>query len=127
MKLLSEPEQISLLGVDYFRLNTQDGGDLYLTQYGLPFRDQLTPENWYEPHWFVAHRVRLQGTSAIYRVQTRPVRGLRLDLVVRFSRVGQEVLLDSIASEQNPEAEFNSPFEEFSLVMQLRAVHSSSL
>jgi hypothetical protein len=44
-----------------------------------------------------------------------------LNLVVRFSRVGEDVPLDTFSLCQYPNAEFNSPFEEFSLVMDLRA------
>lgn len=113
-------ENISLLGVDYLRLNT-GGGELHLTRFGLPFREQLAPENWYAPDWFAARRTRLPGTSTIYRVPTRPVHGVRLDLVVRFSRVGEYVPLDTLTLGQYPHAEFNSPFEEFALVMALRA------
>ncbi len=111
---------ISLIGVDYLRLKT-GGGDLYLTRFGLPFRKQLAPENWYAPDWFAARRTRLPGTSAIYRVPTKPVRGVSLNLVVRFSRVGQEIPLDTLTLDENIHAEFNSPFEEFALVMELRA------
>lgn len=117
----SEAEFISLIGVDYLRLKTGDGGDLYLTRFGLPFREQLAPENWYAADWFAERRVRLEGTSTIYKVPTRQVRGVSLDLVVRFSRVGQEVPLDMLTRNQNIHTEFNSPFEEFGLVMELRA------
>jgi len=117
-------ECVSLLGVDYTRFNTVDGGEIYLTRFGLPFREQLSPENWHEPKWFSERRVRLEGTSTIYRVPTRPVRDVSLDLVARFNRVGQEIPLDRRTLHDNPEAEFNSPFEEFALVMQLRAAHS---
>ena len=112
---------ISLIGVDYLRLKTGDGGDLYLTRFGLPFREQLAPENWYAPDWFAVRRARLPGTSAIYKVPTRPVRGVSLNLVARFSRVGQEIPLDTLTLNENIHAEFNSPFEEFALVMELRA------
>jgi len=112
---------ISLIGVDYLRLKTGDGGDLYLTRFGLPFREQLAPENWYAPDWFAVRRTRLPGTSAIYKVPTRPVRGVSLNLVARFSRVGQEIPLDTLTLNENIHAEFNSPFEEFALVMELRA------
>ena len=115
------PGVISLIGVDYLRLKTGDGGDLYLTRFGLPFREQLAPENWYAPDWFAARRARLPGTSAIYKVPTRPVRGVSLNLVARFSRVGQEIPLDTLTLNENIHAEFNSPFEEFALVMELRA------
>ena len=115
------PGVISLIGVDYLRLKTGDGGDLYLTRFGLPFREQLAPENWYAPDWFAVRRARLPGTSAIYKVPTRPVRGVSLNLVARFSRVGQEIPLDTLTLNENIHAEFNSPFEEFALVMELRA------
>ena len=115
------PGVISLIGVDYLRLKTGDGGDLYLTRFGLPFREQLAPDNWYAPDWFAVRRARLPGTSAIYKVPTRPVRGVSLNLVARFSRVGQEIPLDTLTLNENIHAEFNSPFEEFALVMELRA------
>jgi len=115
------PGVISLIGVDYLRLKTGDGGDLYLTRFGLPFREQLAPENWYAPDWFAVRRARLPGTSAIYKVPTRPVRGVSLNLVARFSRVGEEIPLDTLTLNENIHAEFNSPFEEFALVMELRA------
>lgn len=119
--LASDAEELSLLGVDYLRLKTPDRGDLYLTRFGIPFREHLHPNNWYAPDWFAARRTRLPGTSVIYKVPTRPVRGVSLDLVVRFSRVGEHVPLDTLTLGQYPHAEFNSPFEEFALVMALRA------
>ncbi len=116
----TEAEVISLIGVDYLRLKTRDGGDLYLTRFGMPFRDHLAPENWYAPDWFNEQRVRLAGTSVIYRLPTRPVHGISLNLVLRFSRVGEEVPLDPLTLSENIETEFNSPFEEIALVMELR-------
>lgn len=107
--------------MEYHRLHTS-AGELYLTRFGWPFREQLAPENWYAPDWFAAQRTRLPGTSAIYRLPTRPVGEVSLDLVVRFSRVGEPVPLDTLTVCQYPHAEFNSPFEEVSLVMQLRTV-----
>ena len=64
---------MSLLGVDYFHLKTDDGGDLYLTRFGLPFWKNLLPKNWYAREWFEANRERLEGTSMVYKVPTRPV------------------------------------------------------
>lgn len=117
-----DAEAISLLGVDYLRFRTSAGGDLYLTQFGVPLREHLVPQNWYAPDWFAANRRRLGGTSTVYRVRTKPVRGASLDLVVRFSRVGEEVALDRLTVCNYPQAEFNSPFEEFAVVMELRAL-----
>jgi hypothetical protein len=117
---------LNLLGVNYWQTQTADGGDLYLTGFGLPVREFLQPERWYEQQWFAAHRERLPGTSAIFKVPTQRLDGVRLDLVVRFSRVGQEIPLDQSTLCENPNAEFNSPFEEFALVMQLRNVRTST-
>ena len=80
---------MSLLGVDYFHMKTGDGGDLYLTHFGLPFWQNLLPENWYAREWFEAKRERLEGTSMVYKVPTRPVDGTALNLVVKWSRVGE--------------------------------------
>src|ERR1044071_416990 len=118
--LLPKITNTSILGVEYTCLKTEDGSDLLLTRFGLPFKEQLAPRNWYEPTWFAQHRIRLEGTSTIYKVSTRPVAGLSLDLVVRFSRVGQEIPLPSSILGENADAEFNSPFEEFGLLMELR-------
>lgn len=111
---------LHLLGVDYSHLKTHDGGDLYLTQFGRAFWRYLLPENWYEREWFAAHRERLEGTSMVYRVPTRPVSGRSIDLVVKFSRVGEEIPLDTFTINKFVNAEFNSPFEEFSILMELR-------
>ena len=112
---------VDLLGVTYMHVPTRDGGDLYLTRYGQPFWKHLLPESWYTKNWFEAKRQRLVGTSLVYRVPTRRIRGLKLDLVVKWSRVGEEVPLDTMTIAKFINAEFNSPFEEFSLVMELRA------
>ncbi len=111
---------MSLLGVDYYRLKTADGGDLYLTRFGLPFWKNLLPENWYAREWFEAKRERLEGTSTVYKVPTRPVNGKVLHLVVKWSRVGEMVPFDTLTVNKFIQAEFNSPFEEFSLLMELR-------
>lgn len=111
---------LRVLGVDYWRVRPSLGGDLYLTSWGLPFHAHLDPANWFAPEWFDAHRERLAGTSTIYRVATRPLAGRALDLVVRFSRVGLEVPLDTLTICRHPHAEFNSPFEEFALLTELR-------
>src|SRR5689334_18146343 len=111
---------MSLLGVDYFHLKTRDGGDLYLTTFGAPFWRNLLPENWYAREWFEAKRERLEGTSTIYKVPTRTVNDTALNLVVKWSRVGESVPLDTFTVNKFIHAEFNSPFEEFSLLMELR-------
>jgi hypothetical protein len=126
MELPPGAEAVSLLGVDYARLKTRDQGDLYLTRFGLPLREHLAPDNWYAPDWFAKRRIRLEGTSTIYRLPTRPMHGHAFDLVVRFSRLGQEIPLGTQFLSDNVHAEFNSPFEEFALAMALRESHRGS-
>jgi hypothetical protein len=115
---------VDLLDVGYAHLRTEDGGDLYLTQYGQPFWEHLLPRNWHAKEWFEANSERLIGTSTVYKVRTRKVHGTELDLVVKWSRVGENVPLDTITINQFINAEFNSPFEEFSLLTELRAGRS---
>lgn len=112
---------LNLLGVDYLHTRTADLGDLYLTRHGAPFREHLLPENWYDPAWFEQNREKLIGTGTVYRVRTRPIRGCSKDLVVKWCRVGEEVPMDTFTLSKFVEAEFNSPYEEFSLVMEMRA------
>ena len=114
---------LRILGVDYVHLNLGDKGDLYLTNYGAPYSRHLLPENWYEQPWLGQKRQRLQGTGTVYRLPTKPVTGhLRpsIDVCIKWSRVGQEVPLDTLTLYKNINADFNSPFEEFALVEELR-------
>jgi hypothetical protein len=116
-----QAREISALGVDYLWLKTPGGGDLYLTRFGRPFKAELDPANWHAPDWFSDNRRRLPGTSVIFKLHTRPVRGVSLDIVARYSRVGETVPIDTLTLCRNIHAEFNSPFEEFARVMELRA------
>jgi len=109
-----------LLGVDYVHVPTTNGGDLYLTRFGLPFLEHLQLQNWREARWFDHKRERLLGSSVVYRVPTKVVEGRSIDLVVKYCRVGEDVPLDTLTFEKFSHAEFNSPYEEFSLVMELR-------
>lgn len=111
---------IAILGVVYVHQRTGDGGDLYLTRFGLPHAELLQIENWYEKEWFESHRERLEGTSAVYRTPTRHVNGLHLDMVVKNCRVGEDVPVDTHTLLEYLSAEFNSPWEEFALVMEMR-------
>ena len=113
-------QPLDLLGVRYWHRVTPEGGDLYLTDLGRAYADLLLPENWREDEWFVARRQRLAGTSVVYRVPTRKVDGRQLDLVVKWCRVGEEIPYDTLTFQKFAEAEFNGPYEEFSLLMELR-------
>lgn len=110
---------VNVLGVVYLHTRTEDGGDLYFTRFAEPHHRQLEIRNWYEESWFTKHRVRLQGTSSVYRVPTRRIDGTSLDLVVKNCRVGEDVPINTHTLEQFCNAEFNSPWEEFALVMEM--------
>jgi hypothetical protein len=112
---------INLLDVVYAHARTSDGGDIYLTYYGLLYADLLDLDNWYEKAWFESQRVQLSGTGSAFRVPTKEVDGRRLQLVVKNSRVGEDVPLTTHVLEEFINAEFNSPWEEFSLVMEMKA------
>lgn len=116
-----ETEFIEMLGVRYVHCKTQDGGDLYLTRYGAPLWEHLMPENWLHDAWFKRQSERLMGTSFVYKLPTRPVNGRGLNLVVKWSRVGETVPVDTMSIDKFVHADFNSPFEEFAIVSELRA------
>jgi len=111
---------VSVLGLSYVHSVTQDGGDLYLTDYGLKFWRQLQPENWFEPDWFMPHRERLDGSALVYALPTKLVAGESVPLVVKYCRVGEKVPIDTEVIEGATCCEFNGPFEEFSLLEDLR-------
>jgi hypothetical protein len=113
-----------VLNVDYVHLRTSDGGDIYLTQYGLKHLESLMPQNWHETEWFEQQRVKLVGTSMVYRLPTRPVDGKSIDLVVKYCRVGQDVPLETSIIYKALNSDFNSPFEEFALLKELRDANS---
>ena len=111
---------LNVLGVVYAHVKTSDGGDLYLTRFAEHYQELLDTHNWYEPGWFNKHKVRLEGTGSVYRLPTKVVNGKSLDLVVKNCRVGEDVPLDTHTLQEFCDAEFNSPWEEFSLVAEMR-------
>ena len=111
-----EAEVDRVLGVDYTHLHLGEMGDLYVTEFGLPIVECLLPENhWNDKAWFAENAHQLSGTSSIFRVMTKPAGGRQRDVVIKWNRMGQEIPGDEFI-----DAQFNSPFEEFSLVMDLR-------
>jgi len=113
-------QMVSLLGVNYAHVKTEDDGDLYVTTRAMPFLQNLQPENWYEKDWFETHREKLDGTSTVYAVPTREVNGTSIRLVVKYNRVGQHVPIETKVIYEVLNAEFNGPFEEFALVEEMR-------
>jgi hypothetical protein len=117
---------VRILDVDYIHLPLPTGDDIYVTSLGLPFLDNLKPENfWTDKKWFQDNSCSLSGTSCVYKVRTKPVRDRVKDLVLKWNRMGQVVPGEANHNELI-DAEFNSPFEEFSLVMELRRTFRST-
>jgi serine/threonine protein kinase len=110
---------VNVLGVVYVHTKTSDGGDLYLTRFAESCQEHFAVENWYERDWFNTHKTRLIGTSSVYKVPTKEINGKSLDLVVKNCRVGEDVPIDTHILQEFCDTEFNSPWEEFSLVMEL--------
>ena len=106
---------VKFMDIDYLHTKCNNGGDLYVTKYGLSLFEQVKPENWYDNQWFCSNREKLKGTSTVYKVTSKKVNGKRAELIVKWSRVGQHVPLETKVVEDVINAEFNTPFEEFSL------------
>ncbi len=112
---------VKVLGVDYVHLRTRDGGDLYVTQHGLPHLTTLSPESWYYNQELHSLWERLNGSGTLYRVRTKNAKKGKIDIVVKWSRVGQDFPgRDPDVFNESDLSEFNSPFEEVSLLMEMR-------
>jgi hypothetical protein len=118
--LSGHTDKVNILGVDYAHQQIPERGDLYVTCFGLPWIEHLHPESWYAKEWFREQRKPLAGTSTIYRTRSRPRNGISKELVVKWCRVGEDVPVDTFTFQKFAQGEFNSPYEEFSLVMEMR-------
>jgi len=117
---MARQPRVTVFGVGYLHLQMDDGSDLYVTRYGLPSLRHLLPHNyWTDKEWFAEHSVRLAGTSTLYRITTKEIDGISKEIVLKWNRMGQDIPGETQASELSSAA-FNSPFEEFSLVIELR-------
>ena len=104
---------VEILNVPYVHLKTVIGDDLYITDSGLPFLQELLPDNFArDREWFNAVKVPLPGSSSIFRVPLKDNAG---DVVFKWNRMGTDPM---IPGSQTP---FNSPFEEFSLITELQS------
>jgi hypothetical protein len=113
---------VTVLGVKYLHLQFPDGDELYVTAQGLPFLPVIAPGSvWTDREYVTRHAVRLAGTSTVYRIVPKH-NPLRREVVLKWNRMGQDIpgetgLLFPTA--------FNSPFEEFSLVEDLRQTETA--
>ncbi|MBN2353224.1 MAG: hypothetical protein JXD23_11685 [Spirochaetales bacterium] len=125
MSAVIHRDEIVIFNVPYTHIIFDNRDELYVTRFGLPYLENLYPENiWTDAEWFSRNSVRLCGTSCLYRVRARSVNGRSRDVVIKWNRMGQEIP-GSEFDERLIDAEFLSPFEEFSLVMELRRSQES--
>jgi hypothetical protein len=117
---LSAATHVHVLGMDYLHVRFEKGDDLYLTKYAVPLAKHLLPEQWFDQAWFQSHREKLDGSGAVYALPTKPIGSENLALVVKYSRVGERVPIDTNVIEDVLSCEFNGPFEEFALLEELR-------
>ncbi|MFC1645664.1 hypothetical protein ACFL2Y_00600 [Candidatus Omnitrophota bacterium] len=109
-----------ILDIEYAHIKLKNKDDLYVINEGLPFIENLKPENyWTDDSWFNKNSKRLSGTSSVYKVRTKKVNGKHKDIVIKWNRMGQNIPGENDC-EDLLSAEFNSPFEEFSLAVDLR-------
>ena len=128
MQAFSEIRHHTVFGVEYTHLHFDDGADLYLTEHGYPWRMMLMPEMfWTDRDWFENNSARLfghehpfGGSGTIYRVLTKPVDGVSRLIVMKWNRMAQDVP-GHRDQDELLDAQFNSPFEEFELVTELRS------
>lgn len=122
-----ESRIVTIFGVCYLHVHFPDGDDLYVTEHGMPFLGNLLPENvckdreWYDQHSISLLRMgpRAAATSSSYKVQTKPWRGKSIDVVLKWNRMGQDIP-GAHDNEDLWHAAFNSPYEEFALLFEMR-------
>ena len=115
-------------GIPYAEFRDADGGQLWVTRHGWRHLPHLHPCRWFDDRQYDRRGRHLSaGTGAVFRVGSRSDEGRSIDLVVKFSRFAQEVRLDiprdfpgSQPADSLDGVDFNDPFQEFSLLEQLR-------
>ncbi len=115
-------------GVPYVEFGDADGGRMWVTRHGWRHLPHLDPARWFHGRQYDRRGQHLSaGTGAVFRVSSGLEDGRSIDLVVKFSRFAQEVRLDvpqdfpgSLPADVHEGVTFNDPFQEFSLLEQLR-------
>jgi hypothetical protein len=114
--------------VPYVQLDDASGGRLWVTRHGWRHLEQLDPAVWFFDRQYSRRGRPLSGgTGSVFRVPCPGPQDRAIDLVVKFSRMAQEVLLDvsallagDLADRAIEGAAVNDPFQEFGLLEELR-------
>jgi hypothetical protein len=102
---------------------------MWLTRHGWNFLEQLEPAKWYGGRRYDRKGEHLsKGSGAVFRVVSRDSMGRAVNLVVKFSRMAQDLPLQVSSRFPNglprhvlDESTFNDPFEEFDVLETLRS------
>ena len=115
-------------GVPYVELQDATGGHLWVTRHGWPYVRHLDASRWYADRTYQRRGKRISdGSGAVYRVPSTIPGERTMDLVVKFSRMSQDLQLQ-VASDfpggvprfVSDTATFSDPFQEFGLLEELR-------
>ena len=123
------PLRREVYGVPYVELTDSSGGTIWLTRYGWNLLEQLEPTKWYDGRRYNRKGEYLsKGSGSVFRVVSQDSRGRPVNLVVKFSRMAQDLPLqvssrfpDGLPRHLLDESVFNDPFEEFGVLEELRS------
>lgn len=126
--LVGGVRHVRAFGVEYARSRDEDGGELFITKYGWPMARYLDPACWYRGGRYLEHGQRLtQGTGTVYLFRASQPGEPRAEFVIKICRFAEYVplFMPSTLPENLPgylaeQARFNSPFEEFGLIEDMR-------
>lgn len=115
-------------GVPYVELEDASGGIIWVTRHGWNLLEYVAPSAWYRDRCYDRQGERLsKGTGAVFRVDGQPRAGRAVNLVVKFSRMAQDLPLhvssrfpDELPRHVLDQSRFNDPFQEFGLLDELR-------
>jgi len=117
-----------VFGVEYAVCPQPDGGDLWISRPAWHWFDYLQPGHWWDRDNLAVRGERLPGsTGTVYRARSAPPGKVPRDLVVKFSRIAQDVplfipddFLESLPKEAVATARFLGPFAEIGLLTEMR-------
>jgi hypothetical protein len=116
-------ERVTILGVPFIHIGFPNKDELYLTDFGAECVGNLMPDQ-YTGERFRKYSRRLKGSSFVYQVRTEDTRSRPLDVVLKWNRMAQDV--PGSTGLVGDLTEFNSPFEEFQLALELREAAADS-
>jgi hypothetical protein len=127
-QILPPERRARVFGVDYAVCPQPDGGELYISRPAWHWFDYLQPDLWWDRAELAVRGERLAGsTGTVYRAPSAPPGKVPRDLVVKFSRVAQDVplfipgeFLDSLPADAVATARFLGPFAELGLLTEMR-------